>query len=310
MQDFIISVIICTKNRTKDLNACLESLYNQTLRPDEIIIVDCSDNADTNRMIRGQQLNSQIPLKYIHTLPGLTKQRNLGISMSQGDIISFLDDDVVLDQNYLSEILNCFTFSERVDAVGGLITNTYRDNLTVRLFKKVFMLPSFDSRKGRMKRSGFAAFPFTGNRTDIQSSQVLSGCCCNFRKSVFDEYQFDEYFDGYGLMEDVEFSYRVSRERNVLYTPHAKLIHKRSKIDRDKISKLYQMKILNHFHVFKKLVCGKRSDWFYFWWSHVGINIESILWSIRVMSLAPIFGSLSGYRVLIQRSLRNNLSGH
>ena len=45
-----ISVIICTKNRFKELMLCLKSLIVQSLPPDELTIVDASDARAANRI--------------------------------------------------------------------------------------------------------------------------------------------------------------------------------------------------------------------------------------------------------------------
>ena len=92
-----ISVIIPTKNRTKDLVNLLDSLRNQTRLPDELIIVDASDNDDTKNMLEEQGNQLPFDVVYRSTAPGLTRQRNIGISLSRGSLLFFFDDDVVLE---------------------------------------------------------------------------------------------------------------------------------------------------------------------------------------------------------------------
>ena len=81
------SIIICTKDRKDDLFKAIRSIEAQTRIPDELIIVDASISQD----FRSELLETfnRINIKYLHASPGLTKQRNLGIRASSGDIIVF-----------------------------------------------------------------------------------------------------------------------------------------------------------------------------------------------------------------------------
>ena len=99
-----ISVISCTKNRTKDLVNFLDSLHNQTRLPDELIIVDASDNDNTKNMV--QQTRGRLPFDVIYkgTAPGLTRQRNIGISLSRGNYLFFFDDDIILENEFIKLI--------------------------------------------------------------------------------------------------------------------------------------------------------------------------------------------------------------
>ena len=54
----------------------------------------------------------------------------------------------------------------------------------------------------------------------------LSGCNMSYRKELFDEFSFDERFEGNGWGDDRDFSYRVSRRYRLVATPDARLVHK------------------------------------------------------------------------------------
>lgn len=86
-----ISVIICTKDRTNDLAKFLDSLSNQTRMPDELIIVNASQKEKTRHMLK--QKSNQLPFDIIYkrTPSGLTRQRNIGISLIQGIIERLLE---------------------------------------------------------------------------------------------------------------------------------------------------------------------------------------------------------------------------
>src|SRR3970040_2707668 len=99
------SVIICSKNRLDDLIRCLDSLVSQTKSPQELIIVDSSDMPLLQKTLFTKIFNTDYfpitHLIYVHTTPGLTHQRNIGVKHAKGEIIYFFDDDVVLESDYL-----------------------------------------------------------------------------------------------------------------------------------------------------------------------------------------------------------------
>ena len=114
-----ISIIVCTKDRLKDLIRFTVSLKNQNLQPDEYIIVD-STTPPVNENEGFCEITSLYPqLKYYHTQPGLTFQRNYGISVSTGEVLFFFDDDIVLDPGYLQIIIQ--TFKKHPDFSGGML---------------------------------------------------------------------------------------------------------------------------------------------------------------------------------------------
>ena len=102
------SLIICTYQRPKPLLQLLQSVQEQTLYPDEILIIDGSTNDATERMIAN---TSFLNLNYF-LVPkeerGLTKQRNFGIARvsKDNDVVCFLDDDTVLSADYFEQLLS------------------------------------------------------------------------------------------------------------------------------------------------------------------------------------------------------------
>ena len=297
-----MSVVICTKNRTRDLRDCFDSMISQTHMPHEMIIVDSSDTDATKELVEDYKTKINIPFKYVHTAPSLTRQRNIGIGVAGGDIITFLDDDVILEPDYFKEIMNVFQSSTAIVAVGGNITNGARLTGINKVFRTVFLLGRQNTKKGYMQRSGFTNDLAYHTITEVTETEALSGCNCSYRKKVLADHSFDEFFDGYCQGEDVEFSYRVGKEKGnkMVITPFAKLVHKRSPVDRTKVKRLFEMRMVNHYYIFTKLVKSRNNDWLFFWWSSIGVIILSIFHSIKTKNLSVISGVFSGYKKIIE----------
>ena len=101
------TLIVCTYMRPIPLLNLLNSVKEQILYPNEILIIDGSTNRDTENMLSQNEFQN---LKYFLVSKqdrGLTRQRNFGVSKVQKNakIICFLDDDTVLDSNYFKEII-------------------------------------------------------------------------------------------------------------------------------------------------------------------------------------------------------------
>ena len=96
-----ISVIIPAYNETKTISPCLQSLLNQTRKPDEIIVID---DGSTDKTIKQIKQFSQVKLlKQAHQGPGTA--RNYGASQAKGKILVFVDADMEFDQDFLAQLL-------------------------------------------------------------------------------------------------------------------------------------------------------------------------------------------------------------
>ena len=85
-----ISVIIPTYNRAFRLRNALRSIYAQTLKPMEVLVIDDGSTDETGEMIK-----SEFPqVRYIPTKSkGVSHARNVGIRASRGQWIALLDSD-------------------------------------------------------------------------------------------------------------------------------------------------------------------------------------------------------------------------
>lgn len=122
-----LSVIICTHNPHRErLSRVLASLAEQTLdrRWWELLIVDnCSNPA----VARHVEVPHGIPeCRYIEEPAlGLTNARLTGIREARTELLVFVDDDNVLDRNYLEEALKLFAREPQVGVAGGIIAGEY-----------------------------------------------------------------------------------------------------------------------------------------------------------------------------------------
>ena len=114
-----ISVIICayTEDRWDDLVASVESVQQQTLSPREIIVVV---DHNPNLLKRVREHIAGVLAVENREVKGLSGARNSGVTVAQGAVIAFLDDDAIAETNWLEHLATCYT-DPHVLGVGGKI---------------------------------------------------------------------------------------------------------------------------------------------------------------------------------------------
>jgi len=117
------SVIVCSYGgKEKLVESCMASLECQTYQPDEIILV--VDTEEEKEIYCNSNLlhNTRVVCS---GKKGLAAARNRGIEESIGDIIAFIDDDAVADENWLYEIVDSFD-SDNIIVTGGPVKPIFR----------------------------------------------------------------------------------------------------------------------------------------------------------------------------------------
>ena len=101
----MLSIIIPTLNEEKYIGNLLENLKNQTYKDFEIIIIDAGSNDNTEKVIMNTYIG-EIPLKFINLgIRNVSMQRNKGASIANGDLILFIDADIIISQEDVLEKL-------------------------------------------------------------------------------------------------------------------------------------------------------------------------------------------------------------
>lgn len=296
-----ITVIICTRNRLDDFRETLASLLKQKRLPDELVVVDSSDTNSLEEYLKTVSL--PMALKYIHSNPGLTLQRNIGVRGSSGDLICFFDDDTELNGNYLANVEAVFARNDpNLGAVGGRLENLFGDQpmtLRFRIERAIFGLLRFvfgldDYGSGRFRLSGMATFPH--HLMKPRYIDCLSGGLMSFRREVFQKVQFDEGLPGYGLMEDWSISKSVmDAGYKTYYEPAASLIHKESPQNRFNYFRWAEIFIVNYDYLFRKYW---RRDWYRipsYYWALLGFFV------VNFHSKDALRGAFSGLKKVFSK---------
>lgn len=266
-----ISVLIPTIGRPDDLRKMLATLVQQTVLPNEFVLVNAGP-MDLQDLVRDSLAGSGIAFQYATSRPGTSLQRNIGLDMIDADFIFMFDDDVLLEPTYIERTMACF--AQKTDPPVGVVLGTFNQPARKagwrRTYFKVFgMTHSVEGDEAVLQASG--AVRWLIDPSDVVEVPVASGGRVAYRRECLDDERFDEFLPGYTMSEDVELSYRVGRRWTIVQTPFARLYHTHSPVNRntygDRVSRL----IYSRFYFFKKHLPKDPYHVAAFAWSNVGI---------------------------------------
>jgi len=115
-----VSVIVPVYNTEKYLERCIRSIMNQTYSHLEIICINDGSSDDSLNILQCLKKEDKRILIIDQQNKGVGEARNIGIDVSTGDYISFVDSDDVIDENYF-EILLKKAVNYNLDIVGSNI---------------------------------------------------------------------------------------------------------------------------------------------------------------------------------------------
>jgi len=122
----LISLIMATINRVEEVGTFLESLKNQTYKEFELILVD--QNNDDRLMSFIKKYSQMYKIIYVKSdCAGLSKNRNIGLNYTNGDIIAFPDDDCEYKNDTLESVQD-FLSNNKYD----YFTFAYEDKISKR----------------------------------------------------------------------------------------------------------------------------------------------------------------------------------
>jgi len=220
--------VIATKDRPERLEAVIGTLIDQDQRPERVVIVDASaPRLELPGPVADRARRWGVELNVVHGRPSTSAQRNLGVELVDTPLVLFLDDDVTLEPSYTSVLLRRWEDAglDRVGAMVGSPQVLRPQPRAVGLVRRVLMLHYYDfgGKATRVRRSGkLALVPNPSQEVTIPA--VGTGGAL-FRTDLVRRHPFDERFSGYAPGEDLEMSYRLSREAPILQTPAVKFLH-------------------------------------------------------------------------------------
>jgi glycosyltransferase involved in cell wall biosynthesis len=206
-----VSIVICTYNRRDLLKDCLNSILsaNYPSYLYEVIVVD-GGSADGTIDLCKRFPNIRF---VIESRFGLAHARNKGASLARGSLVAYVDDDCVVDRDWLRNLVKGFQYSKNVVGVGGPVFPLHPEVIP----PKIFVLAPL-------------GFYDAGRTMKLVSGIVMPNSV--FRREIFETIQFDETLGvtkrGKLVLfgEDTEFCRSIiDSGYELLYTPYSKVYH-------------------------------------------------------------------------------------
>jgi GT2 family glycosyltransferase len=229
-----VDLLVTTYRRAADVCQLLHNLERQTYQAFRLQIFDGSPDDETHQAVGAYLAGARgraYPVVYHRTEPGMTRQRNLAVDHTQGDISVFLDDDVALEPDYLQQVVRVFV-ADTEHAIAGLNGWDLAGVTTLGVKKRIYRLT------GLMPAVGCARYLPWGHPTNhqeggeftgIRDCDVLIGHNMAWRTEVLTRLRFAEFFvhyPTYVLYDDTDLSLRARRDHRLVQCGDARLRHR------------------------------------------------------------------------------------
>jgi len=213
-----ISILIPTKNRLTILRETLHNIYFVNKLPKEDFEVIVSNDGDDDLLILYDEFlfdNLKI-VKNTHK-PGAAGNRNNAADFAQYDLLHFLDDDILVTDNFLERVIYWHNKLENVSLGCKLLYSKKVKEIANKISFGRYMI----KQEHNNEISNFTSI----NDDGLYEVDSLAGFSISMKRETFDKIgKFDENFD-YAGCEDAEFFYRASQknvkllfdEKNICY---------------------------------------------------------------------------------------------
>ncbi len=198
----MISIVIPTYNASKFMPGLLESIFKQATDDMEVIIVDDCSTDNTVELARKYPVRV-IPME---KNGGPARARNRGVKEAKGDIIFFLDSDVVVLEGTIKEVKKYFKNNHAANCVIGICATEPLNKGFVpkymAMFEYIHLLDALDS-----------------------NLSVFAPRCGAVKKDLFEKAGgYDESYKGADV-EDFELARRINRIDRIALNPKMLVKH-------------------------------------------------------------------------------------
>lgn len=274
-----ISIVVPTYYRCVELSELFDSILSQTITPVEVIVIDDHTPNDTIKIVcekyelKFEKINTDI--KYLRNPrhQSAAVARNVGVENAIGDIILFLDSDMILYEEFIEKIFEVFKDNSHALGVQGWIINKIEYNKIINfihlLLAKIFY-------KGHYSKNSckFTEYPITLSK--IINCEWMCGGNMALKRNVFNEFKFDENLTKFSANEDILLSHSIFQKypNSLFITPFARIIHTKSETGRMEDEELEEhinwcrKYCLNKLFGFKGLLI--------YYWQNIGKSIVRI----------------------------------
>jgi GT2 family glycosyltransferase len=219
-----LAILIATKDRLNQLQNLLDSICQSSNLPNKVVIV--YSGKDITSVANSFQKKINLELIY-SPVASQMYQKSIGIKAvgNTNQWVLFLDDDVVLEVDTIEELYSEYLANPIFkDFVGFGLSILNRSTRKISSFTLGILkfLKLYSNAPGSVTKSGHAQ-SYLDHPVEIEV-KWLNGISV-WRSEVLFEYSVIQTDNTYSAYEDVNFSYRVSKNNRLLFAPKAKVVN-------------------------------------------------------------------------------------
>jgi GT2 family glycosyltransferase len=215
MANPVVSVIIITRNRPFLLRHCLQHILAQPYAQKEVIVVDSSANDESERVVADYPEVLSVRLRgQRHNMP---QARNAGIALASGELLAFIDDDAMVQAQWLPSLVGAYEDTS-VGAAGGRVIG--------------IPAPYCDQHEGPPRLIVYPSGRVVAKDVGLLSAEPcevdhLVGCNMSFRRKALEQVGgFDTRYTLTNLREETDLCVRVQRAGwRLLFVPSMVVLH-------------------------------------------------------------------------------------
>jgi len=287
----LVSVNLLTWNGEKYLKGCLDSIFSQTYSKIEILVLD---NGSTDKTV--EYLKKQDNLRVI----GFNK-KNIGfaaghnrlIQESQGEFVLCLNQDVVLDKDFILKTIKIFSQDNKISSVQGKLLRWERGNQVTHIIDTTGLLVL---KNRRIINQGQGEID-QGQFEKVKEIFGPDGAVPVYRKKALEDVKIDgEYFDEsfFAYKEDVDLAWRLRLYGwKSIYQPKAIAYHDRTAGDSFALSYINIIKERLKISKFGKYLAFKNQRLMQIKNEQIGVLLRHLPWflpkEIGAWGFATIF---------------------
>jgi GT2 family glycosyltransferase len=310
-----VSVIIATFNGANKICNCLDSIIIQTYPyyKLEILVIDDYSTDNLKEVISNYPSVNYIINDGVHCQPSA---RNKGIKEAAGDVLLFLDDDTVLEPDYIENIVEDFITNPHIGGVTGRQTNVRVQDIKKGVLGKVmFQYAKFFDTSGfftnqndigKVHKTGFVTSNFNSLKLRY-AVEWLSGCNMAYTREAIEKTGlFDTGFHTIAYYDDADYSVRVKKNGfPIVRSITARLEHKASFADNNSVARLKYFQLIHNNRFFLKNVYqGSKKRYFKHLLAHLSLSIPITVYSIIYRNPKLIWSYLKAESIVLTRLIK------
>ncbi|MER3446057.1 MAG: glycosyl transferase [Candidatus Dadabacteria bacterium] len=190
-EDTFISIVIPVYNGEKTVDVCLKSVFSSDYKRFEVIVVD--DNSTDNSL----RIVNDFPCKVVRTGKniGPAAARNRGAEASSGEVLFFLDSDIIVARDTIRQIVKAF---KDIPDISALFCS-YQKNTVPSNFYSVYK----------------NLFHYYTHQTSREDAATFCGGFGAIKRNVF--FRLGGFNENYKSLEDIELGYRLYQSGYKIY---------------------------------------------------------------------------------------------